>query len=138
MEIAYHAVLLRRLKIDHQVAATQQVEAGEWRILDDVLHGKHDHLADFLLHLVARVVLGEEASQPLRRDILRDVGRVAAGAGAGDGLVVEVRGVDLYIEVVVGIVHVLAQQHGDRVGFLAGGAARHPGAEDVRRRAEIT
>jgi hypothetical protein len=38
-------------QIDQQVAATEQVELGEGRILDHAVHGKHHFLADDLLHL---------------------------------------------------------------------------------------
>ncbi len=131
MESGDQAVLQLRLEVDHQVAAAEQVEAREGRVLDDVLDGEHDHLADLLLHAIAGVLLGEEAAQALRRDIQRDVRRIEPGTCDGDGVVVEVGRVELDPDLAVGVVHVLAQQDRDRVGLLAGRAARDPGPEHV-------
>ena len=128
------AVLLFRLEVDHQVAATEQVELGKGRVLDHALHGEHDHLAQLFPDLVAAIrafFAGEAAVQALGRQVLGDAGRIAAGAGGVDGLVVEVGGVDQHLEIPPGLVHQLAQQDGDGIGLLAAGATGDPDAEHV-------
>ena len=123
------------LEIDQQVAAAQQVELGEGWVLDDVLHGKHHHVADLFLDLVARIVLVEEAANALGRDVLCDVGRIVCDARHCDGVIVEVGGVDLDAQflLMAGSQFVLqfGQQDGNRVGLFAGGAASHPDAKGV-------
>ena len=57
-------VLQFHFQVDQHVAAAQQVETGEGRVLDRVLHREHHHLADLLFHPVARIVLDEETAQP--------------------------------------------------------------------------
>ena len=125
------AVLDFRFQVDHQVAATKQVEPGEGRILDDVLHGEHHHFADIFLDPVACVLLDEKVAQPLRRNILGNIGRVDTGACHGDGILVEIGGVEQYLEFPMRIIHAFAQQYRDGIGLLAGGAACHPDAEHV-------
>ena len=127
----YQARLQCRLQVDHQVAATQQVQPGEGRVLDHVLHRKHHHLADILFHPEPGVILAEEAPQPLGREVLRNVGRIDPGARAGNRVVVQIRGVELDLELALRLVHVFAQQHGDGIGPLAAGATGHPGAKHI-------
>ena len=135
MEVGNNAVLRFCFEIDQQVAATEQIELGERRVLDDVLHGEHHRVADVFLHLVAGVVLGKEAAQAFRRDVLGDVGRIVTGPRHGDGVVVEVGGVDLNVQFPLlpgaDLILQLEQEDGDRVGFLAAGATGHPDAEHV-------
>ena len=78
------AVLQLRFQIDHQVAAAEQVQLGERRVLDDVLGGEYHHFPDLFLHTKAGIFLDEETAQPLRRDIHCDVGWIETGAGAGN------------------------------------------------------
>lgn len=74
MILSIDVVLDFRLQIDHQVAATEQIEPGEGRIFDDILCGEHHHLADEFFHAVAAVLLHEELAKSFRRDILNDIG----------------------------------------------------------------
>ncbi|MGC4120345.1 MAG: hypothetical protein QM765_38340 [Myxococcales bacterium] len=118
-------------EVDEQVAAGEQVELGERRVHDDVLRREHHHLADLLADPEAALLLDEEAAQALGRDVGGDAVRVDAHACPVDGLAVEVGGEDLQGQVAarpVGL-HRLAEDHGQRVGLLAGGAARDPGAQ---------
>ena len=131
MESGNQPILQFRLQVDHQVAATDQVQLGEGRILDDVLDGEHHHLADFLLDPVAGIFLDEEATQPFRRDVGGDIGRIDTRAGDGDGIVIEVGTVELDLELAVGLVHELAQHNGDGIGLLAGRTAGHPDAKNI-------
>ena len=80
-------------------------------------------LAQLAADAVAARPRDEEALQPLRRDV-GDVGvRVERLARGGDRLLVEVGGEHLDCGLLERRAGVLGQQHGDRVGLLAGGAA---------------
>src|SRR5260370_37192783 len=70
-----YPVLQRRVEIDEQVAARDQVEPGERRVLDEVVHREDAHLAHVLGDAVAIAVLHEKALEPL--------GRYAAGDRLG-------------------------------------------------------
>ena len=49
-----------------------------------------------------------------------------------DGVIVEVGGVDLEMQsLLLPLVHQLQEHHGNRIGFLAGGATGHPDPECV-------
>ena len=104
-------VLQLGLQVNHQIAATQQVQLGKRWVLDDVLHCKDHHFTHLLLHPVAAVIPDKETVQPLRRHVLRNVGGVATGARRVDGVVVEVGGIDLHLEVLLGPIHVFEQQN---------------------------
>ena len=114
MKVGNQAVLLFRLQINQQVAAREKIEPGKGWILDHALDGEYHHLADVFLDLVAAVIFfGEEAAQALRRDILGDNGRITSAARRADGVIVEIGGIDLHPEFLAGLIHILAQQHGD-------------------------
>ncbi len=120
-----------RAHIDQHVAATDQVEFGKGRVLDDVLLGKDHQIADAFVDAVGAAVrlLEEKARQPVRRDVGGDTGRVNAGAGMSDGVAVNVGGEHLHFEILLQFLHALLQQDGDGIGFLAGGTAGHPDAD---------
>ena len=129
MKQRHEPVLQLRVQIDQQVAAGDQVELGEGRILDQVLHGEDGHLADVLADAIGAVVAGEVALQTLRRDIAGNALRVAAVARRFDGVVVQVRAEQLHVAVALGGLQVFAHEDRQRVQLLAGGTARHPDAQ---------
>ena len=121
--------------IDQQIAATDQVEFGERRVFDHVLLGEDHHVADALVDAVGAAVrlLGEKARQPFRRDVGGNAGRIDAGAGAVDGPAVNVGGKHLQLETLLQLLHALLEQDGEGIGFLAGGTAGHPDANQCAR-----
>ena len=125
-----------RLEIDHQVAAREQVELGEGRVLDDVMYCEHHFFANLPPDDVTPVVaafLAEKSAQARRGHALDDVVEgVAADPRHGYGVIVEVGGVDLEMQsLLLPLVHQLQEHHGNRIGFLAGGATGHPDPECV-------
>ncbi len=46
MEHRDYPILEFGIKVDQQVPAADQVHLGKWRVLNNVLNGKHDHLPD--------------------------------------------------------------------------------------------
>ena len=120
-----------RAQVDQHIAAADQIEFGKGRVFDDVLLGEHQQVTDGFIDAIgaANGFGGEKARQAFGRKIGGDAGRIAAGAGGGDGPAVDVRGEQLHREAGLDRLHVLDQQDGDRVGLLAGGTARGPDAD---------
>jgi hypothetical protein len=52
VESGKNPLLQAGLEVDHQVAAGYQVEAREWRILDEVVRREQAQLADVLCYAV--------------------------------------------------------------------------------------
>ena len=128
MEKGDQLFLQIRPHVDQQVAATHQVQPGERRVFDDIVLREHQQVADALVHAVGVAIRlqREKARQPVRRNVRRNAGRVQPGAGAGNGAAVHIR--REHLQLVAGLEHLqpLLQQHGDGIGFFAGGAARRP------------
>ena len=113
--------------IDQQVAATDQIEFGERRILDHVLLGKDQQIADDLVDAIGAVrILAEKARQPLGRDIGGDAGGKDAAAGLFDGLLSMSVAKTCTLKVLSQRLQMLLEQDGDGIGLLAGGTAGHP------------
>ena len=80
----------------HHVAAANEVELREWRVVDQVLSGENAYIADGLIDLVTPVDFNEVAPQSIWRDIEGDVLRIDSGASFVNALIVEISGEDLY------------------------------------------
>ena len=123
-------ILERGAEIDHQVAAADEVHAGEWRIAGGVLFGEHAQVPDVLADLIEAVVVGEEPLQPPGGDVAFDAGGVPAGARLVDGRGADVGAEQLDRQITgVGIAQELEERDGDRVDLLAGRAAGDPDAQ---------
>jgi hypothetical protein len=121
-----HPLLVRRLEIDEDVAAGDQVHAGERRILPEVVLREHALVAHVLSDLVAALALEEEAGQASRRHVGGDVLRIDARASLVDHLRRHVGAEDQHRRARARPARGLQQGDGHRVGLLAGGAARDP------------
>jgi hypothetical protein len=93
------------------------------------------HLPDFVRHVVTPPALDEEAGEALGRDLKRDSLRVAAPPRRRERPLVDVAREDLDGSRGFEPLHLLADEHCDRIGLLAGGAARNPDADLVGMRA---
>ena len=115
-------------QVDHEVAAADEIQPGEGRILDHVLLGEDHRVPDALVDPVAPAAgLGhEKPRQPFRREVNGDAGRIEPRPGRGHCSAVDVRGEHLQSEALLHELHALLQQDGEGVGLLAGGAARAP------------
>jgi hypothetical protein len=134
VEQRHEPLLQLRAHINEEVAAANQIEFRKWRVFDDVVLGKNEHVADDLMDAVGSAVglfLLEKVGQPLRRNVRDDTGWVNADAGLFDRFTVDIGGENLHLEALLLIFHVFAQQHRNGIGFLAGGTARHPDANDL-------
>src|SRR5437868_6938221 len=68
----------------------------------------------------------EEARQPFGRNIRGNVGRIYAGAGFLDGLVVYVGGENLDHELASELLGGFVNEHRQRISLLPGRTTRHP------------
>ena len=116
--------------VDQHVAATDEVELGERRVLDHVVLGEHQHVANAFVNAVAAAVRlgGEKAGQARGRNVAGNAGRVQAGPRHRNGLVVDVGGENLHPEMGLELLHALLQQNRNGVGLDPGGAAGGPDA----------
>ena len=113
-------------KVDQHVAATDEVEPGERRILGQVVPGENAYVTDDFSDLVAAFRSGEEPGQLLRRDMGQGGARVDAGAGFFDCRFADIGGENLEWNVHFRAVQEFHQANGDRISLLTGGAAGHP------------
>src|SRR5688572_22641677 len=95
MEYVKYPDLEHRIEIDEQVPATDQVQAGERRILDDVVPAEYAEVTQVLPYLEAGLRLDEEPFQPLLRHLGPDGGRIHAPAGRFQHLLAQIGGEDL-------------------------------------------
>ena len=101
------------VEVDEEVAAGDEVQLGEGRVLDDILHGEDGHLADLLADAIHAVAASEVAFQAGPADIAGDAFRVVAITGGLDGFAVQVGAEDLHLAVALRALHGLAQQDGE-------------------------
>ena len=115
-------------KVDQQVAAAQQIEPRERRVLDHVLLRENQHVADHLVHAVGAEVWfdGKETRQSLGADVGCNAERVETGAGGSNRATVDVGGENLHRVALFERLDALLHQDGDGIGFLAGRAAGYP------------
>ena len=114
------------LEIDQKVSAADQVQLSERRILENIVLGKDDHLADVVPDLVLVSLPVEITAQPHHADILDNVVAVDAPGRRGDCVGIQVRREDLDIPAAVHLLHDLRKEDRDGVSFLTGRAASHP------------
>ena len=96
VEQAHHLALDLAVQVDEQVAARDQVQLWEGRVLDEVVRGEDAHLAHLFAHAVLALLPREEAFQAFLRHVLADALRIAALPGDIHGVAVYVRGEDLH------------------------------------------
>src|SRR5688500_11011601 len=73
VESLEHRLLQPGLEVNEDVAATDEIEAREWRVAGEVVAGEDAHLADGFADLVVAAHFGEEAPQAFRGNVPCDV-----------------------------------------------------------------
>ena len=120
-----------RSEIDQQVAAGNEVHAGERRVPDDAVRRKDAEIPDVLGDHVAAAVEGEVAPAALLRNALEQSLRVASGPGGRKRRLVDVGGEDLHARRDLEPRHLLAHENRDGVDLLTGRAAGDPHANGI-------
>ncbi len=120
--------LHRPIQVDQEVAAGNQIEVRERWIADDVVRGEQHELAQLTPDPVATRLPQEEALQALLGEIGDVRVRIEGLSRGGNRLLVEIGGEHLDLRLLDRTLSLLGEQHGNRIGLLAGGARRHPDA----------
>ena len=129
MEQGQQLALHLRFQVDQHVAAADQIEPRERRVLQEILGREGDRVAERLPGLVAVVLDIEEPLEPVSVDVARDAGRVEARPGGRQQVIRDVGREDPDVERLAGLLRALGDQHRERIGFFAGGAAGDPNAD---------
>ena len=116
-------------QIDQKVAARNEVETRERRVRQHVLHREHDAGAQLGRDPVGVILPAEECRQTIRRDVGLDRLRIEAVASDRHRIRVDVAGEDLQFDVALRDADLLAKQHGEGIGLLAGTAAGDPDSQ---------
>ena len=95
-------------------------------ILDQIVVGEQDELAQLASDPVAGGLAVEEARQPRFRDVTHLVVTVDSVARGRDRVLVEISGKNLHERLVEPRGGMFRKEHGDRIRLLARGAARDP------------
>ena len=111
-----HTLLQRRLEVDEDVAAGDQVEMRKRRIAHDVLPREHAQVTHRLVDSIAGVLLDEKPLQSLPRHRRRNAIGVASRSGSGNRRFAQVRREDLNADL-CGLVSEKLEQS-DRVKLL--------------------
>ena len=91
VENRQHLLLQRGIKINQHIAAGDQIDMGEGRILKQVLPGKHTGIPDALIDPVAVAGLGEKPPEPFRRHLILDAFRIDPRPGPFEHRFVDIR-----------------------------------------------
>ncbi len=129
MENGKEAPLQRRLEIDEQVPAADEIELAERRILEHIVLGKDDHLPDIMPDHILVALPRKVPGQAVQADVLYDVVPVNTAVRLHDRVGIEVCREDLHIPPHAQLFHDLREEDRDRVGLLTGRTAGHPDAD---------
>jgi len=128
-EHGQHLLLRVRLQVDHQVAAGDEIDVGEWGISEEVVFGEHHGVPHLRGDAVALVLRREEAVEPRPADRVGDVGGIQTVARHRERPRIDVGSKHLRPCRAIEGRQCLGEQHDKRVGFLAGAASSHPDAD---------
>ena len=113
-------------QIDQQVAARNEVETRERRVRQHVLHREHDAGTQLGRDPVGAIFPCEKGGQSSWRNVGLDRLGIEAFPRDRHRIRIDVAGEDLQFDVAFRCVDLLAEQHGERIGLLAGTAAGDP------------
>src|SRR5690348_9263713 len=105
-------------EIDEQVAAGNQIELGERRIVDEVMNGEQAEVSQFFLDVELIASLVEKSLDPLGRQFFRDSRRISALTCDREAMLVDVGCEYVNLRGRREAVHLLLQEHCNGVGLL--------------------
>ena len=123
-----HLRLRFRQQIDQQIAARHQVDAGERRVGQHILHREDHGRAQLGRDAIFVPLLVEKPCQTFRRHIGLDGGRVQPVPRAGHRVRIDIGGKHLKFDRVARRRDLLVEQHGEGICLLAGAATGDPDA----------
>ena len=129
MQGCQHLLLQFAVEIDEHVAAGDQIDPAERRILEHAVACEQHGVAQFALGPVELALAREEAAQPLFAEIGLDGDRIAPFARNRERARVHVRRKHLNFRPHLLQRRLFQQKHRDGIGFFSGCAAHHPDAQ---------
>ena len=133
VEAADGTGLQRDAEIDQHVAAGDQIELREWRILEHAVHREHAHLANFPHRTVESAVLDEPFGAAFRRHAGQRRLAIARHPCGRDRPLVDVGAEDLRLRRGCLPVHQLFEHDRQGIDLLPAGTAGDPDADRVGR-----
>src|SRR5579884_640193 len=125
-------------KVDKDVAAEYQVDVREGRAVAQVLLAEDDHLAQHFGDAVALLDALKETIAIFVRHAFEQVLRIETTPGEGNCGLVHIGGKDFDAPFGQLSSQQIGEQHGERIGFFAGGAACRPEAQNAVARAGLS
>ena len=107
-------------KIDHYVAARDQILTRKRRVFDETVARENTHRTKFWFHHVRVILLDKEPIQALSSHVFRNARRVLALAGHLQCPFVDVSGKDRYLGGIAQCGRMLTQLDGNRIRFFSG------------------
>src|SRR5690349_9727241 len=108
------------VEVNQQVAANDELAVRDGGVHHQVAAAKNHQAALFAIN-AHQGAAGEIALAPLGAHAPQVFSGVFTPAGGGKGLLVNVGGIDLDVVITQFVAQEIADQNGQRVGFLAGG-----------------
>ena len=133
MQLGQRLQLCRRLQVNKQVAAAGEIDTGEWRVAQQVVAGKYDVATQRPVNAPAFFVALEKTAQQRVGNRFDRFVAVDAVRGAGQHRSVNVGGKNFDVAGKTETAGCIECQHGQRIGFLAAGAAGRPYSQVVAR-----
>src|SRR5260370_4239404 len=133
MEHGQYFAVQRRVQVDQQIPATDEIGVRKRRIVDYRLTGENKTLADRFADLKSSIDANEEAAQAFRRDILRDEIRVGSRSSPIQSAVADVRAKKLYGRGQLPVLEQFLQAYRQGIRFLAGCATGDPYSKRLAR-----
>jgi len=127
--IAEHAHQLRlpvAVKMAENMTTRNQVEPRKRRIVQNIVGGEHDEIANFGNHPVVIAVTTEEAIEAFVREIGVDCLRVEPLSRDGQGPLIQVGREDIQLTPTLVTPELLAEEHGQCVRLFTSRARWHP------------
>jgi len=126
MEDRKDAAMDATVEVDQNVAAANQIEAGEGRVSGDIVAGKDAVLAKLFSDLVLAIGLGEKSGEAVRREVVFNSLRIDTLAGALEREFADVSAEQLDGAPQVVLMEEFMDPDGVGVDLFPGSATRYP------------
>ncbi len=133
MEHRQDLALQRRVQVNQQIPATDEIHVPKRRIVDYVLPGKNASLTDPFTNLKSSIDANEEAAQAFRGYILCDEIRVGSGSSPIQAALADVRAKKLDGRGQLPVLEQFLQAYRQGIRFLAGCATGDPYSKRLAR-----
>ena len=123
-------------EINQQVSTGEDVQPSKWRVHDDVLGCKDNHVTNFFVDAIARPIGAKKMGKAFCRNINDTMGWVETNARQVNRILIDIRGKNLQSEPLLELVlcQGFFEGHGKGIGFFPRRAGRYPSPQCLARR----